>query len=114
MQRFGYTADTGARASLAKLTKQDILARREEITRLARAHGAADIRLFGSVARDEADEASDVDFLVTPADNTPPFFPGGLIAALEDLPGHEVQITLSSPRMGERLREVIARDRVAL
>ena len=106
---------------MARLTRDDILARREEITRLARAHGAAEIQLFGSVARDEADEASDeadeasdVDFLVTPADNTPPFFPGGLIAALEDLPGHEVQITLSSPRMGERLREAIARDRVAL
>src|SRR5215213_5676641 len=97
---------------MAPLTKRDILARREEITRVARAHGAADIRLFGSVARDEADEASDVDFLVTPADVTPPFFPGGLIAALEDLLGHAVQVTLSTPQMSERLRQVIARDLV--
>ncbi len=99
---------------MAKRTKQDILARREEITRLARAHGAANIQLVGSVARDEADEARDVDFLVAPAAITPPFFPDGLIAALEDLLGHEVQIALSSPRMGERLREAIARDLVAL
>jgi uncharacterized protein len=99
---------------MAPLTKRDILARREEIARVARAHGAADIRLFGSVARDEADEASDVDFLVTPADVTPPFFPGGLTAALEDLLGHAVQVTLSTPQLSERLRRAIARDLVAL
>jgi predicted nucleotidyltransferase len=99
---------------MAPLTKRDILAQREEIARVARAHGAADIRLFGSVARDEADEASDVDFLVTPAAVTPPFFPGALIVALEDLLGHSVQITLSTPRMSERLRRAIARDLVAL
>jgi predicted nucleotidyltransferase len=99
---------------MAPLTKRDILARREEIARVARAHGAAEIRLFGSVARDEADEASDVDFLVTPADVTPPFFPGGLIAALEDLLGQPVQVTLSTPRMSGQLRRAIERDLVAL
>jgi predicted nucleotidyltransferase len=99
---------------MAALTKREILARRDEIVRLAHAHGAADIQLFGSVARDEADETSDIDFLVTPAPETPPFFPGGLIAALEDLLGRTVQIILNSPRMGERLRRTIARDRVAL
>lgn len=99
---------------MAPLTKRDILARREEIARVSRAHGAAEIRLFGSVARDEADEASDVDFLVTPADVTPPFFPGGLIAALEDLLGHPVQVTLSTPRMSGHLRRAIERDLVAL
>lgn len=99
---------------MAPLTKRDILARREEIALVARAHGAAEIRLFGSVARDEADEASDVDFLVTPADVTPPFFPGGLIAALEDLLGHTVQVTLSTPRMSGQLRRAIERDLVAL
>jgi predicted nucleotidyltransferase len=99
---------------MAPLMKRDILAQREKIARVARAHGAADIRLFGSVARDEADDASDVDFLVTPADVTPPFFPGDLIAALEDLLGHAVQVTLSTPQMSERLRRTIARDLVAL
>jgi len=99
---------------MAALTRRDILARRAEIVRLAHMHGAADIRLFGSVARDEAEETSDVDFLVTPTDTTPPFFPGGLIVALEDLLGHEVQITLHSSRMSMQLRQAIARDLVAL
>jgi len=99
---------------MAVLTKRDILARRHEIVRVARENGAADIRLFGSVARDEADPASDVDFLVTPATATPPFFPGGLIVALEDLLGCDVQVTLDSPRLSERLRRSIRRDQVTL
>jgi len=99
---------------MAALTKREILARRDEIVRLVHAHGATNIQLFGSVARDEADETSDVDFLVTPAPETPPFFPGGLIAALEDFLGRDVQITLSSPYMSARLRSAIARDRVSL
>src|SRR5438445_52085 len=66
--------------TMVMLTKQAVLAQRDEIVALARANGAADIQLFGSVARDEADETSDVDFFVTPAPETPPFFPGGLIA----------------------------------
>lgn len=110
----GYTLLVGAEASMARLTKGDILARRAAIARVARAHGAADIRLFGSLARDEADEASDVDFLVTPAAVTPPFFPGGLVAALEDLLGVTVQVTLDSPRLSGPVRAAIDRDLVAL
>lgn len=99
---------------MAALTRRDVLAQREEIVRIAHAHGASDIRLFGSVSRDEADETSDVDFLVTPADVTPPFFPGGLIVALEAFLGHTVQITLNSPKMSGRLRQGIARDLIIL
>lgn len=95
-------------------TKREILAHRNEIVRVAGMHGAVDIRLFGSVARDEADARSDVDFLVTPALVTPPFFPGGLLVALEDLLGCTVQITLDSPRLSAGLRQAIARDLVAL
>lgn len=42
----------------------DILARREEILRIAAAHGARNVRLFGSVVRGEEGTDSDVDFLV--------------------------------------------------
>ncbi|HEV2201200.1 MAG TPA: nucleotidyltransferase family protein [Bryobacteraceae bacterium] len=40
------------------------LEKREEILRLAAQHGARNIRVFGSVARGENRDASDVDFLV--------------------------------------------------
>ena len=44
---------------------EDLLrAKREDILRLAVKHGAGNIRLFGSVARGEAQSDSDVDLLV--------------------------------------------------
>lgn len=39
-------------------------AKREEILRIAAKHGAHNVRIFGSVARGEADADSDVDILV--------------------------------------------------
>ena len=41
-----------------------LTSRRNEILRLATDHGARNVRVFGSVARGEADAKSDVDFLV--------------------------------------------------
>ena len=38
--------------------------KRSEIIELARARGASHVRVFGSVARGEAGEGSDVDFIV--------------------------------------------------
>ena len=38
--------------------------KRPEILRLAQEHGAHNVRIFGSVARGEARQGSDVDFLV--------------------------------------------------
>jgi predicted nucleotidyltransferase/DNA-binding XRE family transcriptional regulator len=43
---------------------QDLRARRAEILETAARHGARNIRVFGSVARGDADAASDVDILV--------------------------------------------------
>lgn len=37
---------------------------REEILKLARKHGATNVRVFGSVARGDAHKASDLDLLV--------------------------------------------------
>lgn len=38
--------------------------KREEVLRLAERHGGRNVRVFGSVARGEADAESDIDFLV--------------------------------------------------
>lgn len=46
------------------MTLGDLRAERERILRIAAAHGARDLRVFGSVARGEARPDSDVDFLV--------------------------------------------------
>jgi hypothetical protein len=38
--------------------------KREEILKIAARHGARNVRVFGSAARGEADEKSDIDLLV--------------------------------------------------
>ena len=45
-------------------TERLVLHRREEILRIAAQHGAHNVRVFGSVARGEAGEESDIDLLV--------------------------------------------------
>jgi uncharacterized protein len=66
--------------------------KREEILQIALRHDAKNIRLFGSVARGEACESSDVDILVEVGENPSPWFPGGLIADLEELLGRRVHV----------------------
>ena len=50
------------------------------------------MRVFGSVARGEARPESDVDFLVDVRPIHSAFFPGGLVADLEDLLGWRVDV----------------------
>ena len=66
--------------------------KREEILRIAARHGAHNVRLFGSAARGEAREDSDVDFLVDVGSDHSTFFPGGLLADLKDLLGCDVDV----------------------
>jgi predicted nucleotidyltransferase len=44
--------------------RDEVMAMREELTAIAHAHGALSLAMFGSVARGDDHEASDVDFLV--------------------------------------------------
>ena len=66
--------------------------KRDEILRIAAAHGVRRIRVFGSVARGEAGPDSDVDFLIEVGPQHSPFFPGGLVADLEALLGRRVDV----------------------
>lgn len=60
------------------ITFDMLLARREEIIALAAKHKAGHVRVFGSVARGEANDDSDVDLLVS-------FEPGASLFDLIDL-----------------------------
>ncbi|HKV12009.1 MAG TPA: nucleotidyltransferase domain-containing protein, partial [Thermoanaerobaculia bacterium] len=72
---------------------EDILkARRDEILEIARRHGASQVRVFGSFARGEAREDSDIDLLVRPEAKTSPWFPAGLVLDLQDLLGRKVDV----------------------
>jgi predicted nucleotidyltransferase len=46
------------------MTLKDLRDRREAILAISERYGARELRVFGSVVPDEADAASDVDFLV--------------------------------------------------
>jgi len=64
-----------------------------QILALAERHGAENIRIFGSVARGEQDEDSDVDFLVRMRSGFGLWEMGGLLWRLEELLHTEVQLT---------------------
>jgi uncharacterized protein len=63
---------------------------REKVVRLAAAHGARNVRVFGSVARKEATLASDVDLLVDP--RRPRYDPIARGIRLESLLGRRVDV----------------------
>ena len=94
------------------MTAIDALKRhRSEVLCLAAQYGATDVRVFGSVARGEADETSDIDFLVRMNPGRSVFDVGGLLMDLQDLLGRRVDVVTERglrPRMRERvLREAI-------
>ncbi len=73
--------------------KQLLLEKREEIINIAAKHGAYNVRIFGSVAREEDDENSDIDFLIDyDLSKTSSWFPMGLILDLETLLNRKVDI----------------------
>ena len=86
---------------------------RAEIMEIARRHGVANIRVFGSVARGEAGPDSDVDLLVSISGQTSPWFPGGLVADLEDLLGRPVQV-VTEQGLHDLLREQVMSEAVPL
>jgi uncharacterized protein len=67
-------------------------AKRKDILRIAAAHGASNVRVFGSVARGEAKPDSDVDLLVEFKHGRGPWYGGAFIADLEELMGRRVDI----------------------
>jgi hypothetical protein len=70
--------------------------KRAEILRMATEHGAYNVRIFGSVARGEADSESDIDFLVNMEAGRSLFDLGGLLMDLQDLLGCDVDVVTES------------------
>ena len=83
-----------------------VMSKREQILQVARRHGVTRVRVFGSTARGDAGPQSDVDFLVDVGSEPTPWFPGGLVAELEELLGRPVQVVT------ERGLDRLLRDRV--
>jgi hypothetical protein len=87
----------------------EIAPHRAEILRIAARHGVGSMRVFGSFARGEAREDSDLDLLVEVSGPTTPWFPGGLVADLEALLGRRVDV-VELEGLRESLRERVLRE----
>lgn len=85
---------------------------REAILAIAARHGARNVRVFGSVARGEATEESDVDFLVVMEPGRSLLDRAALLVDLEALLGRKVDVatekTLKPVIREEALREAVA------
>ena len=66
--------------------------RRDEILRLAERRGAHNLRVFGSVARGEANENSDLDLLVAWEPGRSLMDHAGLVQDLQELLGMKVHV----------------------
>jgi hypothetical protein len=91
--------------------KELLKEKREEILRIAAKHGARNVRVFGSVARDEADEGSDIDLLVELEPGRSLMDHAALWLELQQALGRRVDVVSDrgiKPRMRERvLREAV-------
>jgi hypothetical protein len=89
--------------------RDEVMTKREEILRLAKEHGASNVRLFGSVARGEERPGSDIDFLVAMGPKTSPWFPVGFIEDLEKTLGHKVDV-VTEGMLHWSIREEVLRE----
>ncbi|MDQ7025711.1 MAG: nucleotidyltransferase family protein [Anaerolineae bacterium] len=87
-------------------TLDNLRARRAEILALAEQNGAYNVRVFGSVARNETTETSDVDLLVSFRDGTSIFDQVGLWLDLQDLLGCDVDLLTDHPEAGRVTKTV--------
>ena len=91
--------------------REIIKIKREDILRLAARHGAKDIRVFGSIAREEADDQSDIDFLVEMEPGRSLMDMGGLQMDLQHLLGYPVDV-VSVKGLKTRIKDRVLKEAV--
>ncbi len=93
--------------------QQILQEKRQEILEIAAKHGAYNVRIFGSAARGEADEASDIDILVELEEGRSLFDLGGMLMDLENLLACQVDL-VTVRGLRKRIRERVLREAVPL
>jgi hypothetical protein len=93
--------------------REQIQQRRQDILQVAARHGAGNVLLFGSVARGEETPESDVDILIDVTGETTPWFPGSLVADLEQLLRRPVQVVIRRS-LSPLIREAVLREAIPL
>ena len=95
------------------VTLRMLAERRAEILRLAEEYRTEKVRVFGSVARGDNTQLSDVDLLVTSRPGCSLFDLGGMLEDLQDLLGCRVDL-VTEDGLKPRLRERVLREAVPL
>ncbi len=88
-------------------------AKRDEILRVCAKYGARNVRVFGSVARGEADEQSDIDLLVEFEPNRSLLDHAGLWFELQELLGGKVDV-VSERGLKPRIRQRVLQEAIPL
>ncbi len=87
--------------------------KRTEVMRIAAKYGARNVRIFGSVARGEADAESDVDFLVELEPGRSLFDLGGLLMELQEALSCKVDV-VTEKGLRKRIRDRVLREAMPL
>ncbi|MFO1049909.1 MAG: nucleotidyltransferase family protein [Geminicoccaceae bacterium] len=95
------------------MTVEAVRGKRRRLLDLAARHGARNLRVFGSVARGEADAASDLDLLVDLEPGRSLIDLGALLADIETELGARVDV-VTEAGLRPALRERVLCDAVAL
>jgi predicted nucleotidyltransferase len=95
------------------ITKEILHQKQADIKRIAAKHGAINIRVFGSVARGQSKQNSDLDLLIDVGPKTSSWFPAGLILDLEDLLGCRVEV-VTERGLNPELRDRVMSEAIPL
>ena len=87
--------------------------KREDILRIAAKHGARNVRIFGSVARGEADDQSDIDVLVEMEPGRSLLDMGGLLMDLQEVLGRKVDV-VTEKGLRDRIRDRVVKEAIPL
>ncbi|CDM66717.1 nucleotidyltransferase family protein [Pyrinomonas methylaliphatogenes] len=95
------------------MVEELLKAKREEILRVAAKYGARNVRVFGSVARGQADEQSDIDLVVEFEPERSLLDHAALWLELQELLGCKVDV-VSERGIKPRIRERVLKEAVPL
>ncbi|MEU6267427.1 nucleotidyltransferase family protein [Saccharopolyspora shandongensis] len=94
-----------------RITLDEVRAHRDEIYEIAERHGVSNIRVFGSVARGEADDDSDLDLLIDVARGHGFFAMSAFALDVEELLNVFTQVVTPNG-LKERIRDEVLSEAV--
>ena len=96
-----------------RVTLEELRAHREEIEEIGRRYGVSNIRVFGSVARGDAGDNSDLDLLIDASAETGLFDLAGFSLDVERLMAVFTQV-VNVPGLNPRIRDRVVDSAVPL